>query len=160
MRKDAAMRRIRPAFARLASLAALAALFCCTPVAGGDFLDLVVPVYRVDDASMEGALDRLREWGVTIGFEKLPEEAERHISITRYGAPLREILDAIASAENGYRWQSYRTRVSPGCDRVLVNVMPLNALEDGQNLMNLGASRFEWPNVHPALDLARLHEAG
>jgi len=145
-------------FCKLMRLTALLFLIGGGPAVGGDLLDLVVPVYQVRDASMKEALEELREWGLLVGFEELSTESDRRISITLYGASIRSILDALTSGQRGYRWQRYQSRLSPGSDLVIVNIMPVHALEDGQSVMNLKVREFKWSNIRPSIDLLRLHE--
>lgn len=111
-----------------------------------DFLDLKIPEFEVKEATMEDALKKLRAWGVQVCLEKVPEMAnessEGRITLKMSGASIREILDALTSQDRRYYWERYHSVLTSG-ETNLINVLPLGAKEDKDNLMNIRSRRVE-----------------
>ena len=106
-----------------------------------DMLDLKVPKYEVRDVTIEEALRVLRGWGIQICLEKAPQHGEREdvrFSINLRDSTVREILNALVSADRRYAWERYQRYPGvPTSSTNLVNVFPLKAKEDPSNLMNI-----------------------
>lgn len=98
-----------------------------------DMLDLKIPKYEVRNATMEEVLRRLHAWGVQVCLEKVPyqnDKEEIKISVNLRDASVKEVLDALVSADKRYTWERYRSTN-------LINVFPVRAKEDQSNLMSM-----------------------
>jgi len=109
-------------------------------VAAQDMLDLKIPKYEVNNVTMEEALRKLHAWGIQVCLEKVPRQEGKEkftISVNLEGASVREVLNALVSEDKRYAWERYR-RMSVSLTN-LINVFPLGAKEDPNNLMNIKA---------------------
>jgi hypothetical protein len=108
-------------------------------VAAQDVLDLQVPEFAVNRATMEEALKKLHLWGIQVCLEKVSRQSEKEdvkISISLHDASVREVLNALVSEDKRYTWERYR-RENEAQDTNLINVLPIGAKEDSNNLMNI-----------------------
>lgn len=119
-------------------------LFSSGSVAAQDFLDLKIPEYEINNATMEEALRKLNAWGIQACLEKVPRESEKEeeirISVRLQDASVREVLNTLVSVDKRYTWERYRRSTSFEYTN-LINVFPVGARKDPRNLMNIKARK-------------------
>lgn len=113
-------------------------------VAAQDFLDLKIPEYGINNATMEEALRKLNSWGIQVCLEQVPreneEEEEVRISVRLQDASVKEVLNALVAADKRYTWERYQRSTSFEYTN-LINVFPVGAKKDPNNLMSIKAKK-------------------
>jgi len=117
-----------------------------------DMLDLKIPKYEVRNATMEEALKKLHAWGIQVCLEKVPRQTEAEdvrFSVHLQDASVREVLNALVSADKRYTWERYQRSISDYTN--LINVFPAGAKDDPDNLMNIRAKKVVLKYPYPGL---------
>jgi len=103
-------------------------------------LDLRVPLFEVENATMEKALTELKfRWRIQVCLEKVPKESEDEkeatISVKLENATVREVLEALVKADPRYYWEVYESYLDKSAS--LINILPVDAKADPNNPMNI-----------------------
>ena len=83
-------------------------------------LDLVIPSFEVQDATVEQTVRELLRWGIQVGLAvESGEDATRVVrSLTYHDIPIRGVLEIVAVEYPDCRWGAYRSEgVHPGLVR-------------------------------------------
>ncbi|MFQ5927688.1 MAG: hypothetical protein ACE5MH_09675 [Terriglobia bacterium] len=107
-----------------------------------DFLDLLVPQFELENATLVEALQALKAYGLKVGLELKPvqrgEKAKR-FSISLSRTSIRDILDAIVGKAGRYSWTEVKRPYPTG----MVNVFPSDPELRFDNVMKLEIRHFE-----------------
>jgi hypothetical protein len=139
----------------VAGLVALAGL--CHPA---DISSLVIPKFKVSDATLEESIKILHSWGIPICLEKGALHDEIRFSLEMNHVSVRAVLDALVTEGKGYAWQEYSS-VSfppPTYTAALFNIYPIAAKEDPDDLMNLRVASVELHDVDPKMAISKIHK--
>lgn len=104
-------------------------------------LHLKIESIRVENVNMEEALRLLRQKGtsrILIGFEKIPHwegEKDKKISFELINTTVEDILNRLCEADARYAYEVVND--------VLINVFPVEAKSDPNNLLNIKVRNFE-----------------
>ena len=115
----------------------------------GSVSKFIVPVFEVNEVTVEEVLGKLATWGVLISLEKPPANASVRFSLDIRNATVVQVLDTITEADGSYAWEPYRSSINPFSRVWIVNVFPRGAQEDPSSLMNIRVPRLELDNVRP-----------
>lgn len=136
-----------PRFRLLALL--LFSLVNCPDTFAQDFLKLVIPEFKVKNVTLEEAITELHKWRIPVCFEKLSSDEQITFSITLKNASVMEILDALVSADKRYYWERFHSVTMPVPFFEIINVLPVGAKDDPENLMNTKVKFLELKNIDP-----------
>lgn len=139
---------------RLIPLLVMTGLFGCLPARSGA-LDLVVPSFDLDKASIVEATDRLEILGLLVCVEiREQDENAPLLALHLKDKNLRQILDAITAQMPGYSWrENFSVTLGPKAKRI-VNLIPDSSLNDPGYVLNVKTGPLDLRDAAPA-DLIR-----
>lgn len=145
------LRRFRPA-------AFLVMLFMsCREAHSQDFLNLVIPEFKVENATLEQAITELHKWGIPVCLEKVPSDEQVTFSIHRKNASVMDILNTLVAVDMRYSWERFRSMTPSLPILEIINVFPKGAKQDPENLMNVKVSHLELKDVNPSEAIRRIY---
>jgi hypothetical protein len=131
------------------------AMLLCIPSLTGtlhagsmDFLDLVVPEFRVEKATIQDACVEFKKTRALVTLETVPSEEVIRFSLRLQNKTIREILDAIVATDKRYTWREHSNLAWPFASLRVINILPVGAVDDKQNLMNLQIGQVDLDNVN------------
>ncbi|MEN6602724.1 MAG: hypothetical protein ABFD86_09930 [Bryobacteraceae bacterium] len=117
--------------------------------AGGmGFLDLIVPEFRTEKATVPEACEELAKAGALITLETLPSEKVVRFSLHLRNQTIRAILDAVVKADQRYEWREHSSLAWPYAKIRVINILPAGAVSDKTNLMNVQIGHADLDNVN------------
>ncbi|MBI1746219.1 MAG: hypothetical protein HYR55_06490 [Acidobacteria bacterium] len=136
-------------------------LFISQNALSQDFLNLILPEFKIEQGTMEESLKKLRAYGIQVCFEKVLrtnlEEREITFSLQLKNVSVKAVLDALIAADPRYYWERYHKLVMGLATTNLINVLPVRGKEAPDNLMNIRIKKFEVKEKEP---IKIIHEIG
>ncbi|RMD57542.1 hypothetical protein D6833_13810 [Candidatus Parcubacteria bacterium] len=133
-------------------------LFGGSRVLAKGLLDLVIPRFEVHEATLERAIRELHQWGVPICFERGPVNEPTTFSLSLRDVSVRDVLNALISADKRYIWEVHRSMTLPSPTLEIINVLPANGKGDPENLMNVRVDSLELKDINPAQAIERIYQ--
>lgn len=126
------------------------------PLRAADHLDLIIPSFRVENATIDQALVQLDAYGLVFSLEWPFDAPHRLVSVDLQGKSIREILDTLMPHDSGWSWTAYRAQTRRGAP--IINVFPTSRKHDRGYIMNTVIEQFEIDGQQDFRFFSRLHE--
>lgn len=161
------MLRANPNEARMKTNPTRPILFCLllllspthpAPLRAADHLDLIIPSFRVENATIDQALIQLDAYGLVFSLEWPSDAPNRLVSVDLQGKSIREILDALMPHDSGLSWTAYRAQARGGRGAPIINVFPTSRKHDRGYIMNTVIEQFELNEQQNFRFFSHLHE--